>query len=324
MGRRAADDYLVPLTLANGTETSLPKSVVEALPEAAAWMSWLIASNRVVLTTASRYATAMARLKREGVIWTDTAKLKRFPDATAAGHYLRWWTETYDARVHRLLKAIPGHQLRDGVRRLRVSSLVPPTEGKQIPIGRGAPKIIHTGTGWRNSPGDPIWGPAPGWTLHVPPHDVPVHADPCADCTAIQLDDAQVQLLASVFRDVWGPAADLTTVPPDAFLIGPPPPATLTRDPGEAAGEVLALVPRGAVADALTGLHASVVEQVGTFRDRLRERQPRTLVLNRDVIGSRLDEVLQAVRDAWGAAPSPVASVAEAPDDGVAEADLPH
>jgi hypothetical protein len=169
----------------------------------------------------------------------------------------------------------------------------------------GPPKLVQTADGFTAVPGDPTWQASANWTLHVPPDDImPVHSDPCLACTTIELSESQLQALGVAFHAAWGLQADLTTIPKDCFLFGQPPPTSVYAAPAPmTTAHIVALVSEGTMCDAVTRLRGVVVEQVGVFRDRVCEREPDVIVLARDVVGQRLDEVLEAIRAAWTEAP---------------------
>jgi len=301
MGRRPASDVLVPTKVGDAV-IMLATSTLTTLPDAVAFVSHLREQNHVV-ATAIRYANAVANAKRIGV-WMTPEIIASQLTRTAVNSYWRWIEGHYETRVAPVLRALVDSALRDGVGRLRISSLVGPFAGKTIPV-KGAPHAQENPDGsiaWHLPPRvDVRWLPCERWTLHVPLAGAPVHKDPCIDCAVIELTPAQLKIVADAYYKAWGPR-DPSTLPPECLLFGQPPPTSVyaPAPPTTPVGRVVALLPDGPVCEAIERLRGTVASQVNAFIDRVSSNPPDVIVISRAVAGDRLRDVVGAVIDAWG------------------------
>jgi hypothetical protein len=124
------------------------------------------------------------------------------------------------APVHRILAE---HGVRVSAACLLSGSLVPPAPGKQIPRP-GIPQLVPSADGsFRHDSGVPRWVSTERWTLHIPRHEMPAHRDPCHDCFAIELDEAQVASILDAVEATWG-HRDPARLLAESRLLGDPPP----------------------------------------------------------------------------------------------------
>lgn len=316
MGRRPKSDTAVRVRVA-GVLTYLPQSVLTLLPEAVRFADHLVENRRCDAVTALRYARLVAYAKRDGEVMAPHLITKQ-PNLTAVRAYWRWIEIHYDARVMPVIKALP--HVRDLVGHLRISSLVPPLEGKMIPK-RGAPRFTANPMEGGVAELSLEWVPSTAWTLHVPPKPkrpensepneppivVPPHQDPCADCAALELSTEQLQVVASVFHAAWGarnppgvwPPQDLA---PESFLFGQPPPTSIYAHQGkdrEKVGRIAALVADGPIADTVEQFRGVVTSQPRAFLDRLQQQSADVVVLERTALGDKLNDVLLAIAEMW-------------------------
>lgn len=213
-----------------------------------------------------------------------------------------------------MLDALKNDDVRFGYRWLRRGSLVPAYEGKKIQ--------------WRMLPVPPKPGeskmlpaiaeePCSVWTLHVPRKaTTPVHTDPCPDCACVKLTMEQVEVIAAAFENAWG-HRNLDTVPAECFLFGLPPIDSKVETQLAPTARVVAVVPDGALAQALEQLGASVSRESIAFTDRVRVSDTAAIVLDfRAVKVDQIDAVVTAVREAafrWHDAHPPEVVVPLAP-----------
>jgi hypothetical protein len=249
------------------------------------------------MVTAREYARLAAKARRNGVINTPDLIAVR-PERTAVNAYWKWIEGHYDARVERVLGVISDSWLRENIGQLRVGSLVAPFDGKAIPehgLLLGAP-IEQQPVTWRD---------CSKWTLHVPRKSrqqdaVGPHKDPCESCHAIELDDAQLGVVAEAFYRAWGADARPESLDPQCFLFGQPPLTSIyaKKSDGPPIGRIVGLCDQRPIVDFVDRAQGSTTVQVNAFLDRV-QAIPDVVVISRSAAGKRLDEVLDAVRAAW-------------------------
>ncbi len=302
----------VTLTV-NGAAYTFTKRALEGFPEAHGFLTALLARGKVSPANASYYVRLVARLRRLGRLNVPEAIIHRV-EKTAANAYHRWANETYVTRLRPVLDALKSDDVRAGYRWLRRGSLVPAFEGKKIQ--------------WRMLPVPPKPGeskplpaiaeePCSVWTLHVPKTaNTPVHTDPCPDCTCVKLTMEQVGVVADAFENAWG-HRNLDAVPAECFLFGTPPIDSKLDVQLAPTARVVAVVPDGALAQALDQLGASVSRESTAFVDRVQAADTATVVIDfRAVDPERIDAVLAAVHAAavrWLGAHATVEVVPPAP-----------
>jgi hypothetical protein len=265
-------------------------------------------------------------MKRTGRL-SDPDAIPEPLNRTAARAYWKWVGGHYDERLSPVHKAIYfglKRDIRDWLGRLRMHSLVPPAEGKLIPMRSppinhvlpGAPVVVDENSPPRWSPPVPKikstawenwelrWIATKHWTLHLPLKGAAPHVDPCADCNAIELYDEQLQVVAEAFYKAWGRERTPMQMPPELFLFGQPPLTSVFAAPvPSAAGSIVALVPNGALCDNVEHLHGSATPGITDFVNRMQDRVPDTVVVDRRLAKRQPDAVLHAI-SAWLAAPS--------------------
>jgi len=139
-----------------------------------------------------------------------------------------------------------------------------------------------------------------------------VHTDPCLDCAPLELTPELLEVIAKGFEDAYG-HRDLARVPAECFLFGQPPRnSARTPDEATAAGRVVALLPRGVLADNITHLRGYVTQQDDAFRSRLAEGQVDVVVISRELAGKRFASLLHEVRLGWEREAAAVRDEAEA------------
>lgn len=297
----------------HGSTFSFTKRALEGFPEAPALLNDLLARGRVSPSNASHYVILAARLRRLGRLNMPEAIVRRV-EKTAANAYHRWAAESYGVRIRPVLDALKNDDVRAGVRWLRRGSLVPPLPGKVL---RWRLLPVPTKPGEAPQPRQTIAEePCTVWTLHVPRRaSIPVHEDPCPDCSIVKLTLEQVEVIATAFQDAWG-HRDLNTVPAECFLFGTPPIDGKVDTQLASTARVVAVAPDGALAAALDQLGASVSRESLAFIDRVREAGTAAVVIDfRAVPLAQLGEVLSRVFEAgarWHDTEAP-ATIALAP-----------
>ncbi len=283
----------------NGLTFTFHASLLDTFPEARAFAQDLLGRGNISPAVTSVYVKLAARLKRQGRLFKPEL-LVHNTERTAANAYLRWQTESYYARVQPVIRAFKHADVRDGIAWLRVGSVVPPYEGKTIPRITSMPELrldTETKTVISATPATFGWFPCASWTLHVPRAACPAHKDPCVDCTPIELTSELLEALASAFEAAWG-HRNLHLVPSETPLFGEPPrdwKADSAPPPVET-GRIVALVPRGALASALSSLRGSVTDDLAAFDARLKEGAD-VLVIERSVLGSaHFDDIALSVQ----------------------------
>lgn len=298
MGRRTYADPLMPIKIGPDV-VPLPASLMRAFPDTIPFFTHL-RERGYSIPTAKRYVYAIAKERQSGR-WLHPDIIGEALSHSALTAYWKWITTHYSLRLSRVLKTVISGDLRAGIGRLRVGSLVGPFAGKAIPwLGAPMSDRLPDGT-FFSLPREVQWQPTEHWTLHVPPTNLPVHKDPCVDCTTIELNDEQLRAVSEAFYDAWGTAAKPWEMPPECFLFGQPPlVGDFAPTPDvEPVGRIVALLPDGPICAAMEQLKAAVAGQVGAFIDRLADRRPDVIVLSRALVDTRLEEVLAAVRAAW-------------------------
>lgn len=282
---------------------ALPTTTIEALPDAAAFLGYLL-ERGISAASAREYTRLVAKSKREGRYGIPNS-ITNAVEHTAVRAYWKWIEIHYNTRVAPVLRTVINSELRAGIGRLRIGSLVPPFAGKTIPV-KGAPRASTNPDGtiaWGQIPKVEIkWVPTEHWTLHVPQPDTPVHVDPCGDCATIELTAAQMAFVAEAFYKAWGPR-EPSTLPPECFLFGQAPPISIYAPTPSATpvGRVVGLLPNGPLCAAIDQLRGSVTDQPRAFIERINSGgAPDVVVISRAAVGDRLREVLGAVIDAWG------------------------
>lgn len=274
---------------------------VRFLPDAPAFLRYLAEERGIAIATACEYARLVAKAKRDGTV-NDPNLIRARVEQTAVRAYWKWIEPFYESRVRPVVRALPF--ARGAIGQLRISSLVPPHPGKVIPV-KAPPKF------------ELQWVPSDRWTLHVPqvetpkdgapPITVAPHTDPCESCSALELDDQQLQVIAAVFHAAWGPRTPAGVWPPrdlpaECFLFGQPPQSSVyghqPRDSSRI-GRVTALLEGGPLSDLVDSVRGSVTPSNNTFIERLQQHVPDVVVIDRAAAGDRLMEVLEAVASAW-------------------------
>ena len=243
------------------------------LPDARGFLIGLLERESISPPVAAQYVKMAARLTRQGRI-SHPELLVHPIERTATNAYVRWAVENYAARIAKIGPAFPSHGLGARVRLIRRHSLVQPYPGKMIPVAAmpplhdpgflaarfgspdpSAPPRAHVPISSEEMAPAMTMVPAPDvWTLHVPTKPTAPHADPCPDCTAIVLDNDQLNVIAEVVEKAWG-HRDLSAIPAEAYLFGVPPPGdvdiTMVKEKAE---KFVAFVGHGTTRDELGGL----------------------------------------------------------------------
>lgn len=301
----------------NDLSFTFRQRVFDDLPDARGFLAALLDRGSISPPVAANYVKFAARLARTGRL-ADPALIVHPVERTAANAYLKWSVENYAGRVVRINKALGPRAIGASVRFLRRHSLVQPYPGKTIPVAAMPPTHEPGYLAARFGVPDPLAPPrahapisveetAPlmtmmptsdVWTLHVPKKFVAPHADPCPDCTAIVLDDAQLNVIAEVVEKAWG-HRDLTRIPPEAYLFGVPPPGdadiTVVKEKGE---KFVALVGHSVTRDELSKIGGRAVLDTESFVARLAEGAE-GVYLSRAACGAELGNVLGEVWKAW-------------------------
>ncbi len=269
---------------------------VTVLPVLPHFLDALIHKQALAPATAHHYARAVMRLARTGRLYDDALHTAA-AEQTAGGLYIRWYEEFYEKIVSSLQRAFPTFEFGRRAAWLRVGSLVKPYDTKRVPVPR-TPFDIPIG---QDANGRLIYTePATmivshAWTLHVPSYEAPAHTDPCEDCTPIELDQAQLTMIAQAFRTAWGETKNIDDVPPDAFLFGERPKSRT------------AVVQKLRVSSLLTKdedalMHVSSTAairrnfEVNEFRERMHDAD--IVVVSRRACGDRLRDVLDKIGEA--------------------------
>ena len=218
-------------------------------------------------------------------------------ERTAARAYWKWIRETYDTRVSPVLRAFSKTDVTKGIRWLRRSSLVPPYPTKVLyrrllPV---PPKIGEQPRIQRTIAEDPC---PDKWTLHVPTREGPAHADPCPNCTYVEVSPEQLDVIAKAFERAWG-HRQLDGVPADAFLFGQPP-IELERIRAGATKKIVGLVKdnHSACAGAIESIGGSTTAQLDVFETRLKDANI-VLIDFAAVTPEQIDHVLALARAAF-------------------------
>lgn len=302
--------YKNPATITvGGLSFTFRASLLESFPEARAFIEDLQARASVSPSVMSLYVRLVARLRKQGRL-DQPEKIVHNTERTAANAYHRWRGESYQARVQAVIRAFANDDVRRGIGWLRVGSVRPPVPGKVVPRLTGMGEIqLDTATLSANAtPATFDWFPCDQWTLHVPRAEVATHEDPCLNCTSIELDAAKLEAIASAFEKAWG-HRDIHLVPPECLLFGEPPKdwQVESAPAAEPTGKIVALVPRGAVASALSALRGAVTDDISAFDVRLKEGAD-VIVVSRSLLGdehfediaivvqSVVTEILRAVK----------------------------
>jgi hypothetical protein len=293
---------LVTITVREHPFRFTPK-LVEDFPELRPFLTHLLDAGRVSSHIAEMYVKLVGRLRRQGRL-ADIDLIHHRNERTAANAFVKWQIETYAARVRTVTRAFPNHKLLERIRFLRRHSISPPFPGKMLPT-LALPDVIEGSLADRlQSPIDLkpkiAWVPADDrWSLHVPQSFVSPHDDPCPDCTAIDIDAVQLEVIARAFEDAWG-HRELYTVPPETYLFGTPPPegTDLTVAEKSKGEKAVAVVEFGTVrADDMARVGVNVVA-VEHFGARLAEGAE-GVYISRAACGVELGNVLGEVWKAW-------------------------
>lgn len=306
----------------NDLSFTFRQRVFDDLPDARGFLAALLDRGSVSAPVAAHYVKLAARLVRTGRL-ADPSLIVHPVERTAANAYLKWSVENYAARVVRINKALGPNAIGASVRFLHRHSLVQPYPGKMIPVA-ALPPIHDPGfLAARFGVPDPLAPPraptaisiAPAevtpvmtmspasdvWTLHVPKKLVAPHADPCADCKAIVLDEAQLLVIAEVIEKAWG-HRDLTRIPAEAYLFGVPPPGdadiTVMKEKTE---KFVAFVSHNMTRDELARMGGRTVSEMPSFVARLAEGAE-GVYLSRAACGAELGNMLGELWKAWGGA----------------------
>ena len=299
MSRRPAADVAVPITI-DQISFRLATSTLTHLPDAVAFIRAQLHKG-ISGPVAAEYARLTAKAMRLGYA-ADPARIISRPERTAVNAYWAWAEHAYHERVTPVLRTFAQHDIRKSLPWLRVGSVVPPREGKQIPrlmqvaqlqLDEETRDAVMTPAqyGWVDAERE--------WTLHLPHVACPAHQDPCSTCVPVVLTAEQVEVIAAAFEKAWG-HRDLTRVPADCLLFGTPP---LEGGPAEhksqALGRIAALIPESALAGTVRQLRGQVTEDVEAFKARLADQNTDVIVISKALAGARLADLLEATRAAW-------------------------
>lgn len=295
MSRRPKNDIDVPITIGDVT-FRLATSTMTALPTAPLFLRYLL-DGGVSVAMAAEYARLAAKCIREGT--TRPEQLLRMNERTAMNRYWKWIETVYAQRVQPVRLAIPDADLRQTLGWLRVHSLVPPYDGKTVPRLTRMPQL-HFNTETMAASMEPMRferQPCAGWTLHVPLREVPVHVDPCDDCAVYDLTPAQVEVIATAFKDAWG-HTDLSLVPAESPLFGTQPLTTELRTRAvKTNGRTVGMLHVCDHAEYLITRGAHVATTLPALLSRLDDAPADVLVLSRELIGAeRYDAIVQVLR----------------------------
>lgn len=287
------------LVVAGKTFTFSAK-VLADLPDAQAFLEGVL-TRGVSEPVAAHYVKLVARLTRQGRM-ADLTLITHNVERTAANAYKKWKVDAYDVRVGPVIRAFAREDVKKAIGWLRRGSLVPPFEGKVVPLQRtyeehmAPPNYFDAKKGRQIYVTPPRFGPCTQWTLHVPAEPVPSHQDPCADCAVVELTQSQFEAIIVAFRLAWG-HQDFERVPAESLLFGEPP-AGEKLVINTQSEKAVALARPSSVSDALVGARAAVARDVDSFLARLVEGAE-GVYLSREACGTRLGEVLTAVWNVW-------------------------
>ena len=116
-----------------------------------------------------------------------------------------------------------------------------------------------------------------------------------------ELTPEQLNVMAEAFKKAWG-HTDINQLLPDTFLFGEPPEdfgAEIAR-PAMTAGQIIALVRPGTLAESVLQLGGSVARNPREFEEQVMGELPETIVISRAACERVYKEVLNIVRDTWG------------------------
>ena len=291
------------------------RALLADLPDACAFLAHLL-DRRVSAGVAQLYVRSVCRLKRRGTL-TGPAVIGNVTERTAANAYVKWRAECYLQRSTEVARVLRGLSVKR-VRFLRQHSISPPMPGKLIPAPRmpeiaditdvlpepGAPRsylsVVESGqvTSGPISPPPVSWVSAEtSWTLHVPHEFRAPHVDPCESCTPFVLDAGQLEAIAAAFEKTWG-HRDLNALPPEAYLFGAPPSESEEEEARKSGERALAIVSATSTrADDMERISVPVVLDVGEAISKLSTVD--WIYLSRTACGSRLNEVIGALWNAW-------------------------
>lgn len=282
------------LITVNGNSFEFSQNVLKDFPDARGFIGYVLSRN-VSAAVATTYVKIVARLKRQGRL-TQTELLTHAVERTAANNYWRWTVDAYTVRVTPVARALSQYDVRSRISWLRRHSLLPPYPDKRVPRLTRWPRLALDGDtrSIAYDPGETTLVPCSSWTLHVPPRLMPVHTDPCMDCTVIELTDPQLNVIADAFEATWG-HRDLERVPPECLLFGQPPPdGEAPVIDAEGIGRTVALMSTNALSGAIENTGGSVTLQVETFLARLEGAD--SVLISKKLVAERGDEVVAAVR----------------------------
>lgn len=291
---------MIDLVVRGRTYTFTAASL-EGFPDATAFLDGLASRESIAAAVCILYVKLAAKLKRQGRLHMPEILLTQRVERTAARAYWKWVRTTYDARVRPVLLAFANDDVRRGVQRLRVSSIVPPSPDKKL--YRRTLGMAYPGPGQSERGGFEIEPCPDQWTLHVPiDASIPWHTDPCIDqCDVVKIQTPeQLEAVRIAIEKAWG-HSDLSKLPRDAFLFGQPP-LSETPTSTDADQKVVALTDRhtkiGGGVEALGGSYAT---QPDIFATRL-QAEPPTDVVVIDFSATpyaNAEAVLIAVHTAW-------------------------
>lgn len=287
------------------------RAMVESFPEVRAFIEWLLVRD-VSPAVAAQYAKLAAKLKRTGRL-VDRKQIPHAVDRTAANQYVKWKAEHYSSILGPVARALGSVGIEARLTFLRVHSLVPPFDTKHIPV-LALPSVDHDVVAMMPPPRPEddvpmrstyvlpaptiVMQPVPNaWTLHVPKTACAAHQDPCQDCDAIILNDAQLSVIAEAFQRAWG-HNELHKLPGEAFLFGEPPPLNDLQAAARKGDKMVALTGATVTRDELVKLGARTTSEVASFVDRLREGAD-GVYISKAACGTELNAVLAAVWTAW-------------------------
>jgi hypothetical protein len=296
-------------------------SMLAGFPEARAFLEQLLARGGISPPVAGQYVKLVARLRKQGRL-DQPDLITHNTERTAANAYHRWQAEAYHARVQPVIRAFAHDDVRAGVQWLRVGSVSPPFEGKIVPrlTSMGEIRLDPETRTASATPATIGWFPCDTWTLHVPRAECAAHQDPCINCTPIELDVAKLEVIAQAFESAWG-HRNLPIVPAECFLFGEPPRDWKPEDATApaAAGRIVALIPRGALASSISQLRGAVTDDLTSFDARLKEGAD-VLVISRAVLGdASFDDIALSVQSVvtetlWAQANGSVADITAEPE----------
>lgn len=293
------------------------RALLADLPDAVPFLAHLL-DRRVSPGVAQLYVRAVCRLKRRGTLTGPAVVGGNINERTAANAYKKWRAEIYGQRSTEVVRALRGQVSAKRIRFLRQHSISAPAPGKVIPVAAmpeiaditdvlpepGAPRsylsVVESGqvASGPISPPPVSWVSAEtSWTLHVPHEFRAPHVDPCESCTPFVLDAGQLEAIATAFEKTWG-HRDLNALPPEAYLFGAPPSESEEEEARKAGERALAIVSATSTrADDMERISVPVVLDVGEAISKLSTVDG--VYLSRTACGSRLNEVIGALWNAW-------------------------